>query len=484
MSNIVLYGGSFNPIHDGHIEIAKSAKRRARAEKVIFIPAKNPRWKEPLNNDKDRFEMIKLAISLYKYFEVSSIELDAQDGGEYTIDTIKRILDEDKKKGVENTYYYIIGNDQLKKLHLWHDIDELSTLVHFMCFPRTRYRSKQEIVNEKKYGVKYCNDFKRIEISSTKIRKMTSFDVSYSVLYYMASHHLYKYDEIYQMLGEERYLHSVSVADWSYNVAAYNLIDKEHCYNMFIAGLLHDIGKNVDDLETIEKALKMYPAGKNVPDYALHQFVGAYLAKTHFKIDDKLILDAIAYHCTGKKYMTKYDKILFVCDKADPLRGYPSQKYIRAIRHEIKSGFVKFLKANKKYLETKRKDKETNYLTEECYATYLNENDIDELIYQELLNDILPNYVSEPIKENNCLHFKFNRDIENYFIFNIHVEDQYVLKKLVSHLKTYFKSKGSTSLYTEDYFRRMYAVSNYEIYIKILYDYKIEDVFSYIFGLE
>lgn len=484
MSNIILYGGSFNPIHNGHIAIAKSAKRRVRAKKVIFIPAKNPRWKEPLNNANDRLEMIKLAIKRYKYFEVSSIELDSQDGGEYTIDTIKRILQDDKNRGVENTYYYIIGNDQLKKLHLWHNIDELSSLVHFICFPRTRYRSQKEIANEKKYKVKYYNDFQKIDTSSTKIREMTSFDVPYDVLYYMASHHLYKYDEIYQMLDEKRFLHSVSVADCSYNVADYNILQAEHCYNLFIAGLLHDIGKNVDDPEIIEKALKMYPDGKNVPDYALHQFVGAYLAKTRFKIKKALILDAIAYHCTGKKYMTKYDKILFVCDKADPLRGYQSQKYIRAMKHEIKSGFIYFLKANKKYLETTRKDKATNYLTEECYATYLNENDIDELMFHELINDILPKYISEPIQKKDCLYFRINEKIENYFICNINVEDQYALKKLITHLKAYFRSKGSTCFHTCDFFRQVFVLSNYEIYIKIKYYYKITDAFNYIFGLE
>lgn len=92
MKRIILFGGSFNPIHFGHLHMAKAAYEAVEADEVIFIPAKKPRWKEAPERDEDRLAMLKLALKAYPYFHLSLLEMEDEDGGHYTIETVKNWL--------------------------------------------------------------------------------------------------------------------------------------------------------------------------------------------------------------------------------------------------------------------------------------------------------------------------------------------------------------------------------------------------------
>lgn len=93
-------------------------------------------------------------------------------------------------------------------------------------------------------------------------------------------------------------------------------------------------------------------------------------------IYDEDILKAVRYHCTGAKNMTPMSKIVYACDKIEPLRNFDSSELIKAMLNDYKSGFIEVLKANKEFLLSKAKNETEikaiqNDLTNECFEYYL-----------------------------------------------------------------------------------------------------------------
>jgi len=120
---IILFGGTFDPIHLGHISVTSCAAEHINSEKVIFIPAKQSPLKSfsPAASDEDRIKMIHLVISEKEQFEVSDHEL-TKTGPSYTIETIRHFKTE---YGADTEVYWLIGADSLEELPGWYKIDEL-----------------------------------------------------------------------------------------------------------------------------------------------------------------------------------------------------------------------------------------------------------------------------------------------------------------------------------------------------------------------
>ena len=99
----IIFGGSFDPIHNGHIILAKTALKAINADKVVFLIAKNPRWKSKRTDDTHRFNMLSLAIKDYPNFEISRLELDSNEEVNYTFDTISRYKKEENEQNKEKS---------------------------------------------------------------------------------------------------------------------------------------------------------------------------------------------------------------------------------------------------------------------------------------------------------------------------------------------------------------------------------------------
>ena len=172
--------------------------------------------------------------------------------------------------------------------------------------------------------------------------------------------------------NDKRVEHSLSVANLCFEVAKSNKLDNPFKY--YFAGIVHDIGKGltIDELNFyIEYYFKEY---MDLPPVAYHAFAGTIILSKEFLLMDEEILDAIKFHCTGKAYMSTLAKIVYSCDKIDPLRGYNSSYMIDAMLREYKSGFKLVLKENKKYFEKKfpnNKEAYLNRLTKSCFDYYL-----------------------------------------------------------------------------------------------------------------
>lgn len=133
---IGILGGTFNPIHIGHLILAEEAREKLGLDKIIFVPAYLPPHKD--NTDiavaADRLKMVSLAIKQNKYFSVSDLEI-RRDGRSYTIDTLKEF----KKKYPDDDLYFIIGSDLLKYLDEWKDLSDIIKMVKFIVATRPDY---------------------------------------------------------------------------------------------------------------------------------------------------------------------------------------------------------------------------------------------------------------------------------------------------------------------------------------------------------
>jgi len=136
MNRIGIFGGSFNPVHLGHLSIAETASREFELQKVIFIPCKVSPFKtddEPMQyvDDQQRVEMLKLSIEDYPKFEISQIEL-SRGGVSYSYDTVVKI----KKSYPDSRLSFIIGTDSLLTLSKWYKIGALLNLCDFVTVER------------------------------------------------------------------------------------------------------------------------------------------------------------------------------------------------------------------------------------------------------------------------------------------------------------------------------------------------------------
>jgi nicotinate-nucleotide adenylyltransferase len=129
MKKIGIMGGTFNPIHNGHLFLAENAYDQLGLEHILFMPSKNPPHKAKPNmvTDQQRVDMINLAIQDNPHFSLSTVELE-REGFTYTADTLTLLA----KENLEVRYYFIVGADSLFMMDQWYQpqiIFDLCTVV-------------------------------------------------------------------------------------------------------------------------------------------------------------------------------------------------------------------------------------------------------------------------------------------------------------------------------------------------------------------
>ena len=134
--NIGILGGAFNPVHKGHLTIAREAKKEFGLSRVIFIPAAFSPFKPEAEHlpPRDRLEMLNIALKDEPDFETSEIELE-RGGRSYTIDTVREL----KKKHPRSRFYLIIGEDNLEEIAEWKEIGRLVEICRFIVVTRPGY---------------------------------------------------------------------------------------------------------------------------------------------------------------------------------------------------------------------------------------------------------------------------------------------------------------------------------------------------------
>lgn len=196
---IGILGGTFDPIHLGHISLALKAYEQLELEKVIFIPSGISYLKKDRNVSlaKDRLNMVKLAIKNYNYFEASTIEIDRA-GNSYTYETLEQI----KQANPEYDLYFILGADSLLYIDKWVKPELIYKNATLVCAVRDQENilslsKKAEELKENGARVLFLK-MDPINISSTNIRKLVNTKKDFKeyvhndVENYIIQEHLYE----------------------------------------------------------------------------------------------------------------------------------------------------------------------------------------------------------------------------------------------------------------------------------------------------
>lgn len=186
-------GGSFDPVHFGHLLAAQDAYEQYNLDRLILVPAAQAPLKpnDVQSSAADRLAMLRLATEWDQRFEISDLEL-RRGGVSYTIDSARYF----RALYPKDELYWVIGGDQLPNLHLWRDISELATLVEFIFLERPGYPAKL-IPDIPGLRLHRC-DGHLLAVSSTELRERTrrqlslDYFIPHKAIVYIKDHSLYR----------------------------------------------------------------------------------------------------------------------------------------------------------------------------------------------------------------------------------------------------------------------------------------------------
>lgn len=197
MPEIGLMGGSFNPIHCGHVALARAALESGRVERVLFLPTGNPpHKKEGLADKFDRLRMVELAVEHEAGMAVCREEID-RDGVIYTVDTLAAL----KRKMPDCTLTYLIGADTLRALGTWRRVETVIERCKFLVMMREG-ETREEVIRlaglwtQRGAQIDFL-DARKMDISSTQIREQIQKGLTFerlvpqAVADYIHEHGLY-----------------------------------------------------------------------------------------------------------------------------------------------------------------------------------------------------------------------------------------------------------------------------------------------------
>jgi len=339
---IGILGGSFNPTHNAHIRMARTALWELHLDEVRFLISRDPPHKHLSGDvtDTQRLEMLKLAISVEEGFCVDERELH-REGKSYTVISLEQIALEQP----DARLYLIVGSDMLKSFSTWYKPERLVELAELVCVTRLGHDGGEAEAMEAlkaNMGLRASLLDMSLELSSTEIRNdvFEAFSVRGSIPdaaeWYMYKEGMYQpssirryMDELKEILPTRRYLHSISVMRTAIDLANIYGADR---YNARLAGLLHDCAKSMSHDE-----LRTAAPNSDAPIQVLHAPAGAVFAREHFGVTDSEVLQAIARHTTGDPDMTLLDKVICLADFIEPQRGVERFASLRKLAYEGKS---------------------------------------------------------------------------------------------------------------------------------------------------
>ena len=345
---IGILGGTFNPIHKGHMNMANYIKKSLNFDKVILMPTNIPPHKaaENLVDGVDRFNMCKLAAYNHDGIEVCDMEL-RRNGQSFTVDTLDKL----KKTNPDDQFYLIMGSDMFLSFDMWYRFEDIIKMAYLCVFSRTD-EDVAGLKNQKKslenLGAKVLiQDAPILEMSSTEIREKIFRKQDISVY---LDENVSKYIDVLQLysgqidpkialyervikenLSKSRYIHSKNVAKESVRLG---IIYGANLNNAYISGLLHDVCKEKSDAYALQifADSDIIFSGNTKHQKALwHSILGAAFVQNNLLIDDKDIINAIRYHTTARKGMSVLEETVYIADLTSFERDYDDLEDVRKL---------------------------------------------------------------------------------------------------------------------------------------------------------
>jgi len=345
---IGILGSAFDPIHQGHYQMAVSALDRYGLDRMLIIPSGDRSYKSSIASREDRWKMVVAACTQDPRLIPSRLEMDRK-GPAYTVDTLLAL----RKQYPKAEFYYLLGTDGVLKLHRWHHLEQVLPLCTFLIYPRAGNVAPGEFQSEKQrlkeMGARITMiPVEPISASSTDIRRQLAEGLpsphlfspvrAYCVLkgLYGVPAHLDRADEwmdrLFTALNPRRFAHSLSVASTARRLARLHGVAQRQAEE---GGLLHDCAKCLPLKEmrriAAEHSLTADPTILS-SGALMHSLVGAWIARNEYGMADPEVLDAIAYHNTGHPGMSRLAMCVCLADSIEPTRGsYPLLENVRIL---------------------------------------------------------------------------------------------------------------------------------------------------------
>lgn len=385
---VAIFGGSFDPFHNGHKQVIEGLVKLNRFDQIIIMPlGLAPHKNKYMTPAGYRYEMTRLGIKDIPEVILSDYEVNRPGQYSYTIDTIdyykqkisnqhiynklktisQKKTPKNKRQAKIDTYYLsrlqnvkvkinlVYGSDALDTIESWYEPEKIMKRAKLLICRRgnedINHMNQRADYLRKKYDAKI--DFFEIEetdISSTKLREKLKQDkkqknkLPVSVCKYIKNNKIYVFNDDMAQLSREQLVQlaiyekevkrnvSRSRLNHSLNVMQYAVhLARVHDFDLMKAattGILHDIAKSMKlekQYRFAKKTGKLSPLNKNIA----HGPAGAWYIHKYLGVEDQEILDALVYHTTSRKRMTKLDQIIFLADKLEYGRPFENLKLIR-----------------------------------------------------------------------------------------------------------------------------------------------------------
>ena len=350
---IALFGGTFDPIHNGHIDLARRFARLLSLDRVILMPTFVPPHKLRCEMAPaiDRLAMCRLACAPYAELEVSDLEINRR-GASFTVLTLEQL----HRQYPDSELFLLTGADMFLTLGTWYRFADIARMATLCAAPR----DTADAAVLRTYARDLEAQGARCEVAEFTVPAWSSTDVRerlrrgedvrdripQAVAEYIAAHDLYTQNKQYRDVEEQyidiirgrltprRFEHSLAVARQAEYLAKKYGSDPDKAR---VAGLLHDILKDTDgdsQLQILKDFAILLDAVEQQAPKLWHARAGAVFLEHILGITDREILDAVRYHTTGRAGMTLPEIVLYLADFTSADRDYPDVDVMRKLTEE------------------------------------------------------------------------------------------------------------------------------------------------------
>ena len=337
---IAMYGGTFNPIHLGHMHAARAVVEALALDKLLLMPAGIPPHKtlpEGSASPAQRLDMCRIAANRLPRTEACPLELE-REGASYTVDTLREL----RQRYPQADLWLVVGTDMVLTFDRWRQPEEMAKLCRLAVVARDeadreRIRDKAAALRQSLgLGIDII-DCPALPMSSTQVRETLEEGLLHpAVLDYIRQNRLYLPSldtlraEVERRVSAKRMTHILGCERMAAAMAKPFGLDE---YTVRAAAILHDCTKALSEKEQLTLCEKWhiifdYDEG----DFAqlIHADTGAETARRVFRMPDDIV-DAIRTHTTGDTCMTTLQKILYVADMCEESRTWPGVEKLRAL---------------------------------------------------------------------------------------------------------------------------------------------------------
>ena len=351
MARIGIFGGSFNPPHEGHILAAREFYEQLELDRLLIIPAGDPPHKALSANsptDLQRLEMTRLAAMDLENTEVLDLEIK-REGRSYTADTVEIL----RQTYPQDELFLLMGTDMFYSFGSWYQPKRITkeatiAVAHRDADSPARLKSCATDLEEKLGARIVFVENQYLPHSSTSVRAMIAFRcadayLSPRVMEYIRSYGLYyadrnlknlPFDELREISlslhKNKRVDHVVGCSDTAAALAEKYGVTVEDARR---AGILHDITKALngpEQLQLCEKYAMILDSFEREHPKLLHAKTGAVIAREIFG-ESQAVCEAIQWHTTGRENMSMLEKLVYLADYMEPNRTMDGIEELRRL---------------------------------------------------------------------------------------------------------------------------------------------------------